>query len=172
LKTDAAKLEALVQENLWLQAKVEELESRIAQLQLEIPKEADKDNVVATYETELQCRTEEIRRRNEEISVLTESNAALSAQLTAAKQQLGAVQMSLDNITKSYNSSTKQVIDPQTRINQLVATSHPDESRARSSQKEKEGGSGRDQKDKQLVVVRNPSDRGAVSVMLQIAAGI
>jgi hypothetical protein len=88
---------------------------------------------------------------------------------------LNTIQQSLDKVTQSYNSATGQVTDLQQRVDQLACASRR-ASRSRNSspqKKDRDNSSSRGgKKDKHLVVVRNPGDRGALSVLLQIAAAI
>ncbi|KAL2021751.1 hypothetical protein VTK56DRAFT_6694 [Thermocarpiscus australiensis] len=170
-QAEAGKLPALEAAKTELEGKVAELQAKISELQAELDK--DPDAAAAALRAELAAKGQEITRRVEEINALTEGNSALSAQLGATRQQLDTVQQSLDNVTQSYNDATGQVIELQQRVEQLASASRrASRSRTSSPQKKDRDGSSGGKKDKQLVVVRNPADRGALSVMLQIAAAI
>ena len=120
---------------------------------------------------QLDAKTQEICRHVEQINVLTEANSGLSTQLGAARQQLETTQKLLDNMTQSYNMATNQIIELQQRVDKLSSGSRRSSRSRHSSPQKKDRESSK--KDKQLVVVRNREDRGgALSVMLQIAAGI
>ncbi|KAK3374592.1 hypothetical protein B0H63DRAFT_400932 [Podospora didyma] len=169
LEAEAGKLPSLEAAKAELEGKVAELQAKIAELQFEIGR--DPDAATAALKAELQAKDEEIKRRVEEITVLTEARSDLSTKLGAARQQLETAQSSLDSTTQSYESATGQIIALQMRLDQLTASSRH-ASRSRNSSPQKKDKDAASKKDKQLVVVRNPDNRGAISVMLQIAAGI
>ncbi|KAH6839604.1 hypothetical protein B0I37DRAFT_316287 [Chaetomium sp. MPI-CAGE-AT-0009] len=176
VEAEAGKLPPLQAAKSALEGKVSSLEDQITQLQSELAK--DPDATAAALRAQLDAKGQEITRRVDEINTLTANNTALSVQLGATQQQINTLQQSLNSVTQSYNAATGQVIDLQQRVDQLGAASRrasprrASRSRTSSPQKKDKDSSSGSKKDKHLMVVRNPGDRGALSVMLQIAAAI
>ncbi|EAQ88686.1 hypothetical protein CHGG_05305 [Chaetomium globosum CBS 148.51] len=174
VEAEAGKLPPLQAAKSELEGKVSSLEDQITQLQSELSK--DPDATAAALRADLEAKGQEITRRIDEINTLTAANTTLSVQLGATQQQVNSLQESLNSVTQSYNTATGQVVDLQQRVDQLASASRRvRRSRTSSPQKkekDRDSSSGRSKKDKHLMVVRNPGDRGALSVMLQIAAAI
>ncbi|KAM7220332.1 paramyosin [Rhypophila decipiens] len=172
LQPEADKVPSLAEAKSSLEAQLAELQAKMSTLQAELDK--DPDTVVAALKAELEANKQEIARRVEELSALTESNSSLSTQLGATQQQLTAVQSSLDTVNASYTTATEQVIELQAKVEQLSSLSGGLRSRrgSRSRNSSPQKKEGRDKKDKQMVVVRNPADRGAMALMLQIVGNI
>ncbi|KAK3681107.1 hypothetical protein B0T22DRAFT_388344 [Podospora appendiculata] len=190
LQSDADKLPALQAEISALQATITALQTQLSeqqqqhqeqleqlqQQQQQQPPPPPASEDTAALQTELEATRASLTQRMDEIASLAAGNTALTAQLATTTQQLSTAQQSFETLTTSYNAAASQVIDLQQRVEQLVAMSSGSRrggSRSRNSSPQKnKDGSKADGRKSGLVVVRNPGDRGAVSVMLQIAAGI
>ncbi|KAK3937987.1 paramyosin [Diplogelasinospora grovesii] len=177
VQAEADKLPDVTAAKADLESKVGELQAKVSELQQQQAEAVGKDPgadanaaaaaaaaaAVVVLKAELQVKTQEINQRVAEIAALTQGNSALSSQVGATRQQL-------DQVMASYQAASGQVMELQQKVDQLVSQQRQERRppRSRTSSPRKKEGRG----EKQLVVVRNPGDRGAVSVMLQIAAGI
>lgn len=135
LEEEAAKVTALATEKAELESQKAELEAKAS---------------------ELESAKAELEQHASQVPLLRTENANLVSQLSAAHQQV-------EELGAAQQKSTAEMADLQSFVNRL-ATPKRAQSESRSTTSSKKKSSARNSKE-ELVVVRNPQDRGSIQVM-------